>query len=102
MLAAAAKRVAAGDGREVVIVGGEAGLGKTTLVVEAARSVFAADACVLFGHAEEDLATPYGLFAEALGHLVTHVSEAELRAHGPSAARSWSDWCPRLRAGCRM
>ena len=38
MLAAAAKRVAAGDGREVVIVGGEAGLGKTTLVAEAARS----------------------------------------------------------------
>ena len=69
---AAFKRVSAGDGREVVVVSGEAGLGKTTLVAEAARSAFDAGACVLFGHAEEDLSTPYGMFAEALGHLVTH------------------------------
>ena len=33
----AMKRVAAGAGREVVLVSGEAGLGKTTLVAEAAR-----------------------------------------------------------------
>ena len=33
----ALKRVAAGGGREVLLVSGEAGLGKTTLVAEAAR-----------------------------------------------------------------
>lgn len=80
-LADAFKRVAGGGGREVVVVSGEAGLGKTTLVAEAARAAFDAGACVLFGHAEEDLATPYGMFAEAFGHLVTHAADDDLRAY---------------------
>ena len=75
------KRVAAGEGREVLLVSGEAGLGKTTLVAEAARAAFDDGACVLFGHCEEDLATPYQLFAEALGHYVTHAPEEQLVAH---------------------
>src|ERR1019366_486976 len=70
-IADAAKRVAAGEGREVLLISGEAGLGKTTLVAEAARTAFDNGACVLFGHCGEDLATPYQLFAEALGHYVT-------------------------------
>ena len=69
------KRVAGGGGREVLLVSGEAGLGKTTLVAEAARAALANGACVLFGHCEEDLATPYQLFAEALGHYVTFAPE---------------------------
>ena len=73
--------VAGGGGREVVVVSGEAGLGKTTLVAESARSAFDDGACVLFGHCEEDLVTPYQLFAEALGHVVTHAPEEQLRAH---------------------
>ncbi len=77
----AAKRVAAGEGREVLLVSGEAGLGKTTLVAEAARAIFDSGACVLFAHCEEDLATPYQLFAEALRHYVTHAPEDQLRAH---------------------
>ncbi len=75
------KRVAGGEGREVFLVSGEAGLGKTTLVAEAARAAFDGGACVLFGHCEEDLATPYQLFAEALGHYVTHAPEEQLVAH---------------------
>ena len=75
------KRVAAGEGRETLLISGEAGLGKTTLVAETARAAFDAGACVLFGHCEEDLATPYQLFAEALGHYVTHASEDQLLAH---------------------
>ena len=75
------KRVAAGEGREVLLVGGEAGLGKTTLVAEATRAAFDAGAIVVFGHCEEDLATPYQLFAEALGHYVTHAPEDQLVAH---------------------
>lgn len=46
---------------------------------------------MLFGHAEEDLPAPYGLFAEALGHLVTHLPLEALAAHvadaGPDLAR---------------
>ena len=80
-LSDACKRVTAGAGREVVLVSGEAGLGKTTLVADSARRAFEAGACVLFGHCEEDLATPYQLFAEALGHYVTHAPEDQLAAH---------------------
>ncbi len=81
VVAESAKRVTGGEGREVLLVSGEAGLGKTTLVAEGARAAFAAGACVLFGHCEEDLAIPYQLFAGTIGHYVTHCSEDELRAH---------------------
>jgi class 3 adenylate cyclase len=77
----ATTRAAGGEGREVLLISGEAGLGKTTLVAEAARAAFDTGACVLFGHCEEDLATPYQLFAEALGHYVTHAPEEQLLAH---------------------
>jgi class 3 adenylate cyclase len=88
---AALKRVLAGDGREIVLVSGEAGLGKSTVAAEVARAAYDEDACVLFGHCEEDLATPYQLFAEALAHWVGHAPEAELRAfvahHGSEMLR---------------
>jgi class 3 adenylate cyclase len=74
-------RVAAGEGREILLISGEAGLGKTTLVGAAAQAAFGNGACTLFGHCEEDLATPYQLFAEALGHFVTHAPEDQLLAH---------------------
>ncbi len=77
----ALKRVAAGEGREFLLVSGEAGLGKTTLAAEAARAAFGTGSVVLFGHCEEDLATPYQLFAEALGHYITHVPEDDLYAN---------------------
>jgi predicted ATPase len=81
LLSAVAKRVAHAEGREVAFISGEAGVGKTTLVAEAARAAFDDGACVLFGHCEEDLAIPYRLFAEALGHWVTHAPEEQLLAH---------------------
>ena len=77
----AVKVVESGGGRQIFLVSGEAGLGKTALVAEAARSAFDNGACVLFGHCEEHLATPYQLFAEALGYYVTHVPEERLVAH---------------------
>ena len=77
----ALKRVASGGGSEVLLISGEAGQGKTTLVAEAARVARDGGACVLFGHCEEDLATPYQLFSEALGHFVTHAPDDQLHAH---------------------
>ena len=88
----APKRVAAGEGREVLLVSGEAGLGKTTLVAEAARSAFNDGACVLFGHCEEDLATPYQLFVEALGHYVTYAPEEALLSHVAAHGSELFDW----------
>ena len=90
------KRVAGGDGREIVVISGEAGLGKTTLVAESARSAFDDGAYVLFGHCEEDLATPYQLFAEALGHYVTHAPEEQLRAHVEDCGSELSRLVPAL------
>ena len=92
----ATKRVAAGEGREVLLVSGEAGLGKTTLVAEAARAAFDTGACVLFGHCEEDLATPYQLFAEAIGHYVTHAPEDQLLAHVEAYGSELSRLVPAL------
>ena len=57
-LADAAERAGGGNGLEVVLVAGEAGVGKTTLVAEAGRAAFDGGAVVLFGHCEEDLAVP--------------------------------------------
>ena len=77
----ALKRVSEEGASEVVLVSGEAGLGKTTLVAEAARRAFDGGACVLFGHCEEDVTAPYELFSEALGHYVNHAPESRLHAH---------------------
>ena len=77
----AGKRVATGEGRRVLLVSGEAGLGKTTLVAEATRALCQNGFIALFGHCEEDLVTPYQLFAEALGHYVTHAPEQQLLGH---------------------
>ena len=92
----AVKEVAAGGGRRILLVSGEAGLGKTTVVAEAARSAFDAGACVLFGHCEEDLATTYQLFAEALGHFVTHAPEERLAAHVEAHGSELSRLVPSL------
>jgi len=81
VMAAAVKRVVNGGGHEVLLVSGEAGVGKTTLVAEAVRTAYDHGSCVLFGHGEEDLTTPYRLFAEMLGDYVTHAPEAQLVAH---------------------
>jgi len=96
VMADAATRTAVGEGRELIIVSGEAGLGKTTLVAEAARIAFHNGACVLFGHCEEDLATPYQLFAEALGHYITHAPEDQLLAHVSAHGSELSRLVPML------
>ena len=81
ILADAYKRVATDGGREVVLVSGEAGVGKSTLVAAAAGAAFDEGALVLFGHSEEDLASPYQFFAEALDHFVKHASRVQLESH---------------------
>jgi class 3 adenylate cyclase/tetratricopeptide (TPR) repeat protein len=77
----AIKRVTGAEGRAVLLISGEAGMGKTTLAAAAARSAFDNGACVLFGRCGEDLASPYQLFAESLGHYITHAPEDQLRIH---------------------
>jgi len=81
VLADAFKRVAAGEGRSIVLISGEAGIGKTTLATQTARTAFEAGTIVMLGHCDEDLGAPYGPFVEALSHYVKYASEEALRTH---------------------
>ena len=90
----ALNRVAEDKGRQLVLISGEAGQGKTTLASAAARAAWQAGACVLFGHCDEDLAAPYQMFVETLGHYVRHAdTQALVRHAGPHAPES-SGSCP--------
>ncbi|MGH3807500.1 MAG: ATP-binding protein [Pseudonocardiaceae bacterium] len=77
VLRAAFERSAAGD-RQVILVGGEPGVGKSRLVAEFAREMHAEGASVLFGRCDEGLAMPYQPFVEALSHYLHHAPPAEL------------------------
>ncbi|MFE6036602.1 ATP-binding protein [Streptomyces sp. NPDC056452] len=70
----------AGD-TPLVVVRGEAGIGKTRLVAEAARRAAAQGVCVLWGTSHEaEGQTPYGVFADALdGHLAGCSAEERSR-----------------------
>src|SRR5438552_2452379 len=80
-LGAGFEAAAAGEDR-VVLVAGEAGIGKTALVSEFARRVRSQDGIVLYGRCDEELAVPYQCLVEAIGHLLAHVPDRLLREHG--------------------
>jgi class 3 adenylate cyclase len=67
--------------RQVLLVSGEPGIGKTRLASEAARALHAEGATVLLGTCDEDASLPYGPFVEALRHYVAHAPDEVLRAH---------------------
>ena len=77
----AALKQAGVEGRQGVLVGGEPGAGKTTLVASAARAAHAGGARVLYGRCDEELGLAYQPFAQALGHYVAAAPTAELKAH---------------------
>jgi len=74
-----------------VLVGGEPGIGKTTLAGVFARAAHAEGSVVLYGRCDEDLGIPYQPWAEAIGHLMEHappgVLDEVLAAHGADLAR---------------
>jgi DNA-binding SARP family transcriptional activator/DNA polymerase III delta prime subunit len=63
---------AAEGGARLVLIGGEPGIGKTTLASALAASVFAQGAIVLYGRCDEDLGIPYQPWVEAIGHVVRY------------------------------
>ena len=71
---------AAGGARHVVVVTGEAGIGKTRLATEAARRVSAQGGLVLFGRCDEEAIVPYQPIVEALDGYVAATPADELRA----------------------
>lgn len=65
------RAVAEGGARRLVLVGADAGTGKTRLLTEFARVVHSRGGTVLYGTCSETAPAPYQPFAEALGHLAT-------------------------------
>ena len=81
-LARAWKETLTGRG-QLVLLSGEAGIGKTALTAELARRVHGEGAVVLFGRCNEDLGVPYEPFVEALSDLPLE------EALSPSALAHW-------------
>lgn len=69
----------------LVILEGEAGVGKTRLAAEIARLALDEGAAVLFGACREELALPYAPFEQALRYWLDHVEDAAERL-GPTAS----------------
>jgi DNA-binding winged helix-turn-helix (wHTH) protein/tetratricopeptide (TPR) repeat protein len=67
--------------RQLLLVGGEPGIGKTRLSQEFARHCAAEGSTVLVGYNDEENLVPYQPFVESLTWYVRHCPEAELRAH---------------------
>ncbi|HWB68511.1 MAG TPA: AAA family ATPase, partial [Solirubrobacterales bacterium] len=73
--------------RQIVLVGGEPGVGKTRLVTEFAQRVHGDGATVLYGRADEEATRTFQPLIEALRHWVANAPTTELqRALGPNAA----------------
>jgi class 3 adenylate cyclase len=81
LLQEALKAASAGEGRKMVLLTGEPGMGKTTLCCEFTRAAHGEGAIVLYGRSDEELGAPYQPFAEALNHLVAHAPAELLRSH---------------------
>jgi predicted ATPase/DNA-binding SARP family transcriptional activator len=79
-----------GGGR-IVLLAGDAGIGKTTLIAELARQVHGAGAIVLAGRSPRETVVPYQPFLEALRHWALNALVADVRAntreYGPELAR---------------
>lgn len=82
---AAAWDQAAGGARHVVVVTGEAGIGKTRLTTEAARRVHQDGGLVLFGRCDQEAIVPYQPLVEALDGLVAAMPPDDLPFLGGQA-----------------
>jgi DNA-binding SARP family transcriptional activator len=80
------------EGERVMLLAGEAGVGKTRLLAETAVRAHEAGSIVLAGRAPEETMVPYQPFLEALGHYVFRAPVDELR----SVAREYGSELGRL------
>ena len=74
------------DRRQVVLVGGEPGVGKTRLVAEAAAALRERGATVLWGACRKDLDIPYRPFVAILEQALEHTPPEVLRSITPQSA----------------
>ncbi|MDP9237275.1 MAG: AAA family ATPase [Chloroflexota bacterium] len=71
---------AVGGQRQLVMLAGEPGIGKTRLAAEFAREAHAQGATVLFGRSDEDALVPYQPFVESLRYYVGTAPVSEIEA----------------------
>ena len=72
LLAGALKETRANSQPRIALIGGEPGIGKTSLAAVASRAAHEAGATVLYGRCDEGLGIPYQPWREALAHLIDH------------------------------
>ena len=72
---------AEGGRRQVALLSGEPGIGKTRLATYVALEARAQGAVVLYGRCDEELGLPHGPWLEALRHLVEHAPLSVLQSH---------------------
>jgi class 3 adenylate cyclase len=72
---------AQGGTRQVVLLAGEPGIGKTRLATEVSRTAHAQGAIVLLGTCDEDVRHPYRPFVEALRHYLVNAPDEVLLQH---------------------
>ncbi|MGH3371053.1 MAG: ATP-binding protein, partial [Nocardioidaceae bacterium] len=64
--------------RQLALLAGEPGIGKTRLAIEVARRVYDEGAIVLYGRCDDELGVAYQPFVQALSHLVRHSAPKQL------------------------
>ena len=98
----------------VVVLAGEAGVGKTRLAARFAAAAHAGGATVLHGRIDEETVVPYQPFVEALRHYAAHAggaaaapdsrrscrSSATARSDPPASARTAATGCSRPSPRC--
>jgi DNA-binding SARP family transcriptional activator len=98
---AAAWRQAAAGGRHVVVISGEAGIGKSRLAAEAGQMAAAEGGLVLFGRCDEEAIVPYQPITEVLDAVVAAMPDDERPPWGPDTADGLGALLPSLPAPAR-
>jgi class 3 adenylate cyclase len=94
---AAALSAAEAGATQVALIAGEPGIGKTALAADAAATVAADGAWVLYGRCEEDVGNPYEPFVDALDHLIEHAPSSLIDRHVAVHGSALARLVPRLR-----
>ena len=90
-------KTARDESRQLVLLSGEPGIGKTRLASHTALELLAEGSNVLYGHSEEELAQPYGAWVQALSHYVEYAPRPVLEVHSERHGGELGRLLPALR-----